>query len=197
MSEERLLLGQIVAAHGIKGLVKVRCFTEAPADIVAYGPLRDEAGAVVELSLRGPTKGGVLAAVPGVNDRNRAEALRGTKLFVARGVLPALPSGGEEYYHADLVGLAVELVDGTAFGEVKAVHDFGAGDVLELTPKGSGQGARESIMIPFNRQTVPEIDLANGRVVITAPEDGGDDIDGGGDDGDGNGGGGDDDNGGK
>ncbi len=177
MSDEPLLLGEIVAAHGIKGLVKVRCFTGAAADIVAYGPLRDGAGAVVELSLRGPARGGVLAAMPGVNDRNGAEALKGTKLFVERGALPVLPSEGEEYYYADLVGLAVELADGTAFGDVKAMHDFGAGDVLELTPKGSGHGARETIMIPFNRQAVLEIDLANGRLVITAP----DDSDGGGD----------------
>ncbi|MDP7545721.1 MAG: ribosome maturation factor RimM [Alphaproteobacteria bacterium] len=185
MSEERLLLGEIVAAHGIKGLVKVRCFTEAPADIVAYGPLHDEAGAVVELSLRGPAKDGVLAALPGVTDRNGAEALKGTKLYVARSALPDLPAEGEEYYYADLIGLRVELADGTVFGEVKAMHDFGAGDVLELAPKGPGHGARESIMIPFNRQAVLEIDLAKGRLVIAAPDDnGGDDNHGGnGDDG--------------
>ncbi|MBT3535800.1 MAG: 16S rRNA processing protein RimM [Rhodospirillaceae bacterium] len=184
MSEERLLLGEIVAAHGIKGLVKVRCFTETPEDIVAYGPLRDGAGAVVELSLRGPAKAGVLAALPGVRDRNGAEALKGTKLFVARSMLPELPAEGEEYYYADLVGLAVELIDGTAFGEVKAMHDFGAGDVLELAPKDTDQGPQETIMIPFNRQAVPEIDLAKGRLVIAPPDDEGDDDNhGGGDDG--------------
>jgi 16S rRNA processing protein RimM len=171
MSDERLLLAEIVAAHGIKGLVKVRCHTEAPADIVAYGPLRDETGAVVELSLRGPLKGGVLAALPGVNSRDGAEALKGTRLYVGRDVLPDLPADGDEYYYADLVGLAVELTDGTAFGVVKAMHDFGAGDVLELTPNHSGHGARESIMIPFNRQAVPEIDLANRRLVIADPGD--------------------------
>lgn len=172
MSEQRLLLGEIVAAHGIKGLVKIRSFTEDPADIVAYGPLRDSAGMVVELTLRGPTKGGVLAAVPGVNDRNGAEALKGTKLFVERGVLPELPAEGDEYYYADLIGLTVELVDGTVFGKVKAVHDFGAGDVLELQPGGSDDGARETIMIPFSRQAVPEVDLANRRLVIVAPDEG-------------------------
>ncbi|MDA1100548.1 MAG: ribosome maturation factor RimM [Proteobacteria bacterium] len=190
MSDERLLLGEIVAAHGIRGLVKVRCYTEAPADIVSYGPLRDGAGTVVNLSVRGPAKGGVLAAVPGVNDRNGAEALKGTKLFVARDVLPTLPSGGEEYYYADLIGLTAELVDGTAFGTVKAMHDFGAGDVLELSPDSSGHGPRETVMIPFNRQAVPAIDLANRRLVIATPDEGGDDDDNdhGGDGGDDNGG---------
>ncbi len=173
MPEERLLLAEIVAAHGIKGLVKVRCHTEAPADIVAYGPLRDESGAVVELSLRGPVKGGVLAALPGVTNRNRAESLKGTRLYVGRDVLPDLPADGDEYYYADLIGLAVELTDGSAFGVVKAMHDFGAGDVLELTPNDSGHGTRESIMIPFSRQAVPEIDLANRRLVI-ADRDGND-----------------------
>lgn len=185
MSDERLLLGEIVAAHGIKGLVKVRSFTEQPADLLSYGPLRDEAGALVELSLRGPTKGGLLAAFPGVNDRNGAEALKGTKLYVKRAVLPELPAEEDEYYYADLIGLAVELAGGAAFGKVKAMHNFGAGDMLEVEPHSSGGRARDTIMVPFNRQAVPEIDLAGGRLVIAAPDDGDDDDDGGGDDGDG------------
>ncbi len=170
MPEERLLLGEIVAAHGIKGLVKIRSYTETPADILAYGRLRDGAGAIVEISLRGPTKGGVLAAVPGVNDRSGAETLKGTKLFVARSRLPELPAEADEYYYADLIGLAVELADGTAFGEVKAMHNFGAGDILELKPNGSDQGGQDTIMVPFNRQSVPDIDIANRRLVIAAPE---------------------------
>ena len=81
----------------------------------------------------------------------------------------------EEFYHADLIGLAVELTDGTAFGEVKAVHDFGAGDLLEIVPKASAGGSRETIMLPFNGDAVPEIDLVNGRMVITDPMADGDD----------------------
>jgi len=170
MSKERLLLGEIVAAHGIKGLVKIRSFTETPADILAYGPLRDGDGAIVEISLRGPAKGGVLAALAGVNDRNGAEALKGTKLFVARSMLPELPAEADEYYYADLIGLAVELVDGTVFGEVMAMHNFGAGDMLELKPNGPDHGGGDTIMVPFNHQTVPGIDIANRRLVIAAPE---------------------------
>ncbi|MFP6748325.1 MAG: ribosome maturation factor RimM [Alphaproteobacteria bacterium] len=175
MADERLLLGEIVAAHGIKGLVKVRSYTEAPDDLVAYGPLHDEAGNIVELSLRGPAKSGLLAALPGINSRNDAERLKGTKLYVERRVLPALPAGGEEYYHADLIGLAVELPGGTGFGRVKAMHDFGAGDLLEIQPKGSN----ETIMVPFDRTAVPEVDLANGRVVIADPAEHDDGNDGG------------------
>jgi 16S rRNA processing protein RimM len=164
MADERLLLGEIVAAHGIKGLVKVRSFTEVPADIVAYGPLHDGAGREVNLSLKvsakgGPTKGGLLAAVPGVSNRNEAEALKGTQLFVDRAVLPDLEDGEDEFYHADLIGLAVELPDGTAFGRVKAMHDFGAGVLLEIQPATSS----ESIMVSFDKAMVPRVDLAQGR----------------------------------
>jgi 16S rRNA processing protein RimM len=99
---------------------------------------------------------------------------------VERGVLPELPAQEEEFYYADLIGLAVELADGTTFGEVKAVHDFGAGDLLELQPLNSGGKVQETIMVPFDRDTVPEIDLINRRLVFVAPvERDGDDDDGG------------------
>ena len=179
MSDERLLLGEIVAAHGIKGLVKIRSFTETPEDILAYGVLRNEAGKVVELSLRGPVKGGLLAAIPGVNDRNGAEALKGTKLYVPRDVLPELAAAAEEFYYADLVGLRVELTDGTVFGSVKVAHDFGAGDLLELQPQSSDGRIPETIMVPFNHHAVPVVDVTNGRLVIVDPteNDGGDEDD--------------------
>lgn len=183
MADERLLLGEIVAAHGIKGLVKVRSFTQAPEDVVAYGSLHDGGGKVVELSLRGPTKGGMLAAVPGVSSRTDAEAMKGTQLFVTRDMLPELPhvegggtigGGAEEFYHADLIGLAVELPNGTAFGRITAMHNFGAGDLLELQPAAS----KETIMVPFNRDAVPVVDLANSRAVVAGAvvnDDDGDD----------------------
>ncbi|MDP6344126.1 MAG: ribosome maturation factor RimM [Alphaproteobacteria bacterium] len=166
MAGDRLLLGEIVAAHGIKGLVKVRTHTAAPGDLVAYGPLRDEAGRSVELSLRGPVKGGVLAAIAGVDDRDQAEAFRGIKLYVERSALPALDQEEEAFYHADLIGLAVELPDGTPFAEVTAVHDFGAGDLLELRPL----SGRKTVLVPFDAETVPEIDVASRRIVIAPPE---------------------------
>jgi len=99
---------------------------------------------------------------------------------VPRDVLPELPEkldGEEDFYYADLVGLAVELTDGTAFGSVKAVHDFGAGDLLELQPLGLGDRLIETIMVPFNRDAVPVVDVANGRLVITDPTEGEEDDD--------------------
>ena len=158
--DRRVLLGTIVAPHGVRGLVKVRSFTDNPSDIVSYGPLQDAQGRNVELRLRGPTKGGLLAAVAGVNDRDAAEAMRGVKLYVPREALPATDDE-EEFYYTDLVGLAVETADGTMLGRVKAVHDFGAGDVLEVVFEAGG-----SELLPFTREMVPVVDLAGGRLVV-------------------------------
>ena len=158
--DRRALLGTIVAPHGVRGLVKVRSFTDNPSDIVSYGPLQDAQGRNVELRLRGPTKGGLLAAVLGVNDRDAAEAMRGVKLYVPREALPATDDE-EEFYYTDLVGLAVETADGTMLGRVKAVHDFGAGDVLEVVFEAGG-----SELLPFTREMVPVVDLAGGRLVV-------------------------------
>ncbi len=160
--DRRVLLGTITAPHGVRGLVKVRSFTDEPTDIVRYGPLRDAGGRVIALSLRGPTKGGLLAAVDGVDDREAAEALRGVELYVPREALPATDDD-EEYYYADLVDLRVETADGAMLGRVRAVHDFGAGDVLEVDFEAGG---RE--LLPFTRDMVPVVDLAGGRLVVAA-----------------------------
>ena len=158
--DRRVLLGTIVAPHGVRGLVKVRSFTDDPSDIVSYGPLQDTQGRAVGLTLRGPIKGGLLAAVAGVEDRDAAEAMRGVKLYVPREALPATDDE-EEYYYADLIGLRVETADGAALGRVKAVHDFGAGDVLEVVFEAGG-----SELLPFTRDMVPVVDLAGGRLVV-------------------------------
>lgn len=169
--DRRVQLGTIGPPHGVRGLVKVRSFTDDPTDIVSYGPLSDEQGREIALSLRGPIKGGLLAAVAGVDDRNAAEALRGVKLYVPRDALPATEDE-EEFYYADLIGLAVETADGARLGRVKAVHDFGAGDVLEIK---LDEGGDE--MLPFTRDMVPVVDVAGGRLVVAAgdlaePDDG-------------------------
>ncbi len=158
----RVCVGVIAGAHGVRGEVKVKTFTADPAAVAAYGPVADESGArAFELSLRGTTKGGVIARVAGVGDRDAAQALKGTKLYVDRVVLPE--PGSDEFYHADLIGLAVELRDGKAVGRVKAVHDFGAGDLLEIAlPDGRTE------MLPFTREAVPEVDIAGGRLVAAA-----------------------------
>ena len=165
MADSRLCLGVIVGVHGLKGQVKVKSFTEDPADLASYGPLGDATGArTFTLSLVGRTKGTLLASIAGVTERNAAEALRGTELFVARAALPE-PDEDETYYHADLVGLAVEDAEGRPLGEVAALDNHGAGDVIEIAPNGGGT----PLVLPFTRAVVPEIDLEAGRVVVVVP----------------------------
>lgn len=160
MGETSICLGAIVAAHGVKGAVKVACFTAEPEAITAYGPLTDESGKRhFKLELIGPSKGGVLARIAGVNDRNAAEALKGIRLYVERTALPSTDE--EEFYHADLIGLAARLDDGAALGRVLAVHNYGAGDVLEIAREGAA-----SLMVPFTRDAVPQVDLRGGFVTV-------------------------------
>ncbi|WP_299441272.1 ribosome maturation factor RimM [uncultured Rhodospira sp.] len=160
---DRVCLGVVVGVHGVRGVVRVKSFTADPADVAAYGPVSTEDGARSwRLSVVGPAKGVVLCRFDGIDDRTAAEALKGLRLYVPRAALP--PAEDEdEYYHADLIGLAVEREDGTALGTVRAVHDFGAGDMLELRPPAEGA---KSLMIPFTRAAVPVVDLTAGRVVV-------------------------------
>ena len=159
-------LGVITKPKGVRGQVRITSFTARPGDLTAYGPLHDGAGGrVLDVSLAEILKGGVVvASIGGVGDRNEAEALRGVKLHVPRAALPE--AEGDEYYHADLVGLAVVGADGAAIGSVGALHNFGAGDILEVARHDG-----ESFMLPFSREAVPQIDIAGGRVVIDPPID--------------------------
>jgi 16S rRNA processing protein RimM len=160
----RVCVGVIVGAQGVRGAVRVKPFTAEPAAVAGYGPVEDEAGKRrFELRLVGQAKGVVVATLAGIGDRNAAEALRGVRLYVPRDALP--PPEKEEWYHADLLGLAAVLRDGTALGRVKAVHEFGAGDSLEIE-----RPAAASVMVPFTRAAVPVVDVAGGRVVIDPPE---------------------------
>jgi len=143
--------------------VRIKSFTEAPEDVARYGPLADETGARrFELRLIGAGKGVVIARLPGVVDRNQAEALRGLRLYLPRSALPQPEA--DEYYHADLIGLEAVLGDGTPVGRVRAIHDFGAGDTLELTRPGA-----PPVMVPFTRAVVPQVELAAGRLVLDPP----------------------------
>jgi len=151
----------VVGAQGLGGVVRVKSFTANPADLAAYGPVVDDAGRSLTLSVTGETRGVVLARIEGVKDRTQAEALKGARFYVSRDALPA--PAEDEFYLADLVGLAAEREDGTALGRVKAVHDFGAGEVIEL----EGPGA--TVMLPFTRAVVPVVDLAGKRVVVVPP----------------------------
>src|SRR5579871_316401 len=133
---DRLLVGVVVGAQGLGGLMRVKSFTHNPADLAAYGPVEDESGQKkLALKVTSQSKGVVIVRASGVADRNQAEAMKGTKLFVPRAALPAPEE--DEFYSSDLVGLAAERADGTKLGRVKAVHDFGAGEIIELEGPGA------------------------------------------------------------
>ena len=165
----RVCLGQISGAHGVRGLVKVRSFTEAPDGVAAYGPLTDQAGQrTFTLTLLSRHKGQWLAHIDGVADRDAAASLAGTRLYVARNQLP--PPDVDEFYQADLIGMRAEGLEGAVIGRVTAIHDFGAGDVLELARADAGTGmVTETMLLPFTRSVVPVIDLAAGRLVVVLP----------------------------
>jgi len=158
----RVLLGAIAGAHGVRGEVRVKSFTAEPKAIADYGPLQDKGGRPVVLTLRGAAGDMLIAVVEGITDRDQAEKLKGTEIYVARGALPA--PAADEFYHADLVGLAVRLTDGTPFGTVRAVHDYGAGESLEVAREGGGE-----VLVPFTRAAVPVVDIAGGFIVLDPP----------------------------
>jgi 16S rRNA processing protein RimM len=164
-AKPRVCLGQILGAHGLAGEVQLRTFTDQPEDIAGYGPLLDESGTrsfeIVDLR---PAKRGPVVRLKGVDDREAAEALKGARLYVERDRLPE--PDHEEWYYADLIGLAAEDAQGTRLGSVVAVQNFGAGDLLEIKPTAGGP----TLLVPFRRATVPEIDLDRGRLVVDPPE---------------------------
>jgi 16S rRNA processing protein RimM len=155
-----LCVGQIMAAHGIRGEVRIAAHTADPLAIAAYGPLLLRDGRTVTLRKVRLASKGVVATLACITDRTAAEALCGQELLLPRDALPE-PDDDESYYHVDLIGLAVIIADGTAFGTVCAVHDFGAGDVLEIQPV-----TGHSILIPFTREAVPDVRLAAGQITI-------------------------------
>jgi 16S rRNA processing protein RimM len=160
---KRVCVGVVAGAHGVRGAVRIKSFTAEPKGIVQYGPVEDESGQrKFELRFVGLAKGVVLAHLSGIADRDQAEALRGMRLYLPREALP--PPEEDEYYHADLIVLAAVLGDGTSIGTVQAVHDFGAGDCLEIA-----RPERQPLMVPFTRAAVPVVDLAGGRVVLDPP----------------------------
>jgi 16S rRNA processing protein RimM len=165
----RLLLARIGAAHGVRGEVRVKAFTGDPLALGAYGPLLTEDGRTLTVERLRPDKTLVVVKFRGVDDRNAAESLRGLRLFVDRAALPA-PEDEDEFYHADLIGLEAVAADGAPLGTVVAVHDFGAGDILDIAPPASADRGR-SLLVPFTRACVPEIDLAAGRIVVAPPEE--------------------------
>jgi len=157
---QRVCVGEIGAPHGVRGEVRLRSFTAEPDAITRYGPLEAEDGRVVEIEAMRPAKDHFVVRLAGIADREAAARLSRIKLYVPRERLPA--AADDEYYHADLIGLAVVDPTGAALGTVLAIHNFGAGDLIEVRPAAGGDTA----LVPFDTTNVPDIDVAAGRIVI-------------------------------
>ncbi len=161
----RICIARIGAAHGVHGAVKLWTFTEDPLAVERYGPLTTKDGARrFEVVSAREAKGHLVATLKGVATREDAEQLNGLELYVAREKLPA--TDANEYYHADLIGLAAVNSASELLGRVTAIHNFGAGDIIEIAPP---HGA--TMLLPFTNAVVPSVDLAQGRVVIELPDE--------------------------
>ena len=160
----KICVGAIVGAHGVRGLVRLRSFTDDPESIFEYSPVTDEAGSrTFKLHCQSVMKDHYVVTIEGVADRETAEALRGTKLFIDRALLPA--TDDQSFYESDLIGLVARDAQGQDLGKVEAVHDFGAGSFLEIKPPGGG-----SFMLPFTDAFVPTVDVTAGFVGVVIPE---------------------------
>ncbi len=164
MRRDLVSVGVITGAHGIRGEVKLTSFTAQPETIAAYGPLQTQTGGKIEIVKLRPRTDGFIATLKGVADRDRAEALKGTELFVARELLPE-PSG-DEVYLRDLIGLGVWLKDGRHLGEVVNVADYGAGPLLDIKLL----DRNETVLIPFAKSFITETDLAKEKIVADLPD---------------------------
>jgi 16S rRNA processing protein RimM len=162
---DRVLVGEIGRPQGLQGEVRIRSFTADPAAIAEYGPLEDESGTRrFEIESLRLTPKALSARLKGVTSRDEAEAITGSKLYVPRSRLPAREE--DEWYHTDLIGLSVMDREGVAIGSVVAVHNFGAGDLLEIRLAGGGA----TVLMPFTRDTVAEVDVEGGWLRIAPPE---------------------------
>ena len=159
---DRVLLAAIGAAHGVRGEVRVKPFTADPLALGEYSPLLAEDGRAFEIERMRPAKNVLVVKFRGIDDRAAAETLNGVALHAERGALP--PTEADEFYHADLVGLAAESEAGEALGTVAAVLNFGAGDILEIQPIHG-----PPLLVPFTKAAAPDIDIAAGRIVVILP----------------------------
>jgi 16S rRNA processing protein RimM len=161
----KICVARIGAAHGVRGAVKLWTFTEDPFAVKAYGPLSTKDGARhFEVTSAREAKDHLVATFEGVTTRDEAERLNGVELYVPREKLPATED--DEYYHADLIGLAAVTTADEPLGRVVAIHNFGAGDIIEIAPP-SGT----TMLLPFTNAVVPTVDIPGGRVVIELPEE--------------------------
>jgi 16S rRNA processing protein RimM len=156
-------VGAIAGAFGVRGEVRLKSFCAEPAAIARYAPLLTEDGRSFALRITRSIQGAFAARLGGVETREQAEALKGTRLYVPRDRLPPLEP--DEFYHADLIGLAVFDTGGAPLGTIRAVLDHGAGDILEIARPGAAD-----LLLPFTRAAVPTVDLAGRRLVVDPPE---------------------------
>lgn len=163
MSPARICVGAVAGAFGVHGELRLKSFCVPPEAIAGYGPLWTEDGRSFTVTLTRPVAGGLGARLSGIATKEAADALRGLRLHADRAALPSLPE--DEFYHADLIGLAVQDPGGAVLGRVKAVLNHGAGDLLEVARPGGG----EAVLVPFTRAVVPTVDLAAGCVVVDPP----------------------------
>jgi 16S rRNA processing protein RimM len=162
-ASQQICVARIGAPHGVRGAVKLWTFTEDPMAVMQYGLLSTKDGArKFEVANAREAKGHLVATLKGVASREDAERLNGIELYIPRDKLPATEA--DEYYHADLIGLAAVNAALEPIGRVIAIHNFGAGDIIDIAPP---QGA--TLLLPFTNAVVPTVDLAAGRVVIERP----------------------------
>ena len=160
-----VVVGQFAGAHGVRGAFKVRSFTEDPADVAGYGPVRTGDGKALTLKIARELKPGLfLCTAPEISTPEDCDAYKGAELFVSRDVLPETDE--DEFYLDDLEGLKAETPEGEDAGTVKAVVNYGAGDLIELSHVPGRKGA---VLLPFTRDDVPEVDIAGARVVVVLP----------------------------
>jgi 16S rRNA processing protein RimM len=162
---ERICVGVLAGSFGVQGEVRVKSFCAEPTDVASYGPLFTEDGShSFTVTLTRPVAGGLGARLSGVTTKEQADALRGVSLYVDRTKLPSLPD--DEFYHADLIGIDVFDTGGVLIGKVLAVHNHGAGDLLEIKP----DGLKDAILLPFTRAIFPTVDLKARRIVADMPD---------------------------
>lgn len=166
MATDRICVGAISGAFGIKGEVRLKSFCAEPEAIAAYAPLwTEDGGRSFAVTITRSIPGGLAARLSGVATKEAADALRGTSLFADRSKLPNLPD--DEFYHADLIGLDVLDTGGAKIGTVRAVFNHGAGDILEIF----APGRKTALLLPFTRAIVPTVDLTAGRIIVDPPEE--------------------------
>ncbi|WP_413990416.1 ribosome maturation factor RimM [Labrys okinawensis] len=169
-SQNLVLLGVFGAAHGLKGEVRLKSYTEEPLAIANYGPLLTKTGRKIHITSLRQQKDMLVARIEGVNDRTAAEQLVNLQLFTEREAL-GTPEDEDEFFHADLIGLAARDENGALIGTVTGMFDFGAGDIVEITPQGDEPKDTKTLLLPFTRAVVPTVDIKAGHILVVLPQE--------------------------